>query len=113
MRGDYVPDFLVLSRNAKGGIHKVIIVETKGEGFAAKFTDKRYFMENQFLKQNNDKFGYQRFDFLYIPDTLKPAQRQQKIFESINSFFQDNPTTEDSSVVDNNKESARACSCGK
>ncbi len=87
--GKYVPDFLVLSRNAEGGIHKVIIVETKGEGFAAKFADRRYFMENQFLKQNNDKFGYQRFDFLYIPDTLKPAQRQQKIFESINSFFQE------------------------
>ena len=87
--GKYVPDFLVLSRNAEGGIHKVIIVETKGEGFAAKFADRRHFMESQFIKQNNEKFGYRRFEFLYIEDTLKPAQRQQKIFESINCFFQE------------------------
>ena len=87
--GKYVPDFLVISRNAEGAIHKVIIVETKGEGFAAKFADRRHFMETQFIKQNNDKFGYRRFEFLYIEDTLKPAQWQQKIFESINSFFQE------------------------
>lgn len=101
--GKYVPDFLVLSRNAEGGIHKVIIVETKGEGFAAKFAEKRHFMKNQFLKQNNAKFGYKRFEFLYIEDTLKPAQRQQKIFESINSFFNEKAVTEESSVVDNEK----------
>jgi len=64
-------------------------VETKGEGFAAKFADRRHFMESQFIKQNNEKFGYRRFEFLYIEDTLKPAQRQQKIFESINCFFQE------------------------
>lgn len=87
--GKYVPDFLVLSRNADGGIHKVMIVETKGEGFAAKFADRRVFMYTQFKKQNNDKFGYNRFEFLYIEDTLKPEQRRLKIFESINSFFQE------------------------
>lgn len=101
--GKYVPDFLVLSRNAEGSIHKVIIVETKGEGFAAKFADRRHFMETQFIKQNNEKFGYKRFEFLYIEDTLKPAQRQQKIFESINSFFNEKAVTEESSVVDNKK----------
>lgn len=87
--GKYVPDFLVLSRNADGGIHKVMIVETKGEGFAAKFADRRVFMDTQFKKQNNDKFGYNRFEFLYIEDTLKPEQRRLKIIESINSFFQE------------------------
>lgn len=87
--GKYVPDFLVLSRNDEGGIHKVMIVETKGEGFAAKFADRRHFMDTQFIKQNNDKFGYKRFEFLYIEDTLKPEQRKQKIFESINCFFQE------------------------
>lgn len=87
--GKYVPDFLVLSRNVDGGIHKVMIVETKGEGFAAKFVDRRHFMDTQFIKQNNDKFGYKRFEFIYIEDTLKPEQRRQKIFDSINSFFQE------------------------
>lgn len=87
--GKYVPDFLILSRNAEGGIHKVIIVETKGEGFAAKFTDRRKFMETQFIKQNNEKFGYRRFEFLYIEDTLKPEQRRQKLFDAINNFFKE------------------------
>ena len=88
--GKYVPDFLVLSRNAEGGIHKVIIVETKGEGFAAKFADRRKFMETQFIKQNNEKFGYRRFEFLYIEDTLSPEKRKQKLFDAINSFFNNN-----------------------
>ena len=87
--GKYVPDFLVLSRNAEGGIHKVIIVETKGEGFAAKFADRRKFMETQFIKQNNEKFGYRRFEFLYIEDTLSPEKRKQKLFDAINSFFKE------------------------
>lgn len=87
--GKYVPDFLILSRNAEGGIYKVIIVETKGEGFAAKFADRRKFMETQFIKQNNEKFGYRRFEFLYIEDTLSPEKRKQKIFEVINSFFKE------------------------
>ena len=87
--GKYVPDFLILSRNAEGGIHKVIIVETKGEGFAAKFADRRKFMETQFIKQNNEKFGYRRFEFLYIEDTLKPEQRKQKLYDAIHNFFKE------------------------
>ena len=87
--GKYVPDFLILSRNAEGDIHKVIIVETKGEGFAAKFADRRKFMETQFIKQNNEKFGYRRFEFLYIEDTLKPEKRKQKLFDAINDFFKE------------------------
>ncbi|MBQ0160198.1 MAG: DEAD/DEAH box helicase family protein, partial [Bacteroidales bacterium] len=88
--GKYVPDFLILSRNAEGGIHKVIIVETKGEGFAAKFADRRKFIETQFIKQNNEKFGYRRFEFLYIEDTLSPEKRKQKLFDAINEFFNNN-----------------------
>lgn len=87
--GKYVPDFLIISRNADGGIHKVIIVETKGEGFADKFADRRKFMETRFIKQNNEKFGYRRFEFLYIEDTLKPEQRRQKLFDAINDFFKE------------------------
>lgn len=100
--GKYVPDFLIISRNSEGGIHKLIIVETKGEGYAAKFADRRHFMETQFVKQNNEKFGYNRFEFLYIEDTLKPEQRRQKLFDTIHRFFNGNPTTEDSSVADEN-----------
>ena len=84
--GRYVPDFLLLSRNEQKQIDKVIIIETKGEGFAAKFKDKLDFM-TEFVKKNNDKFGYQRFDFLYLEDTITPEQRRKKTLAAINNFF--------------------------
>ena len=84
--GRYVPDFLLLSRNEQKQIDKVIIIETKGEGFAAKFKDKLDFM-SEFVKKNNDKFGYQRFDFLYLEDTITPEQRRQKTLAAIKKFF--------------------------
>lgn len=68
--GKYVPDFLLLKRNEDGSIHRIIIIETKGEGFAAKFADRRQFMETEFIHKNNDCFGYERFRFLYLEDTL-------------------------------------------
>ena len=84
--GKYVPDFLLLSRNEQKQIDKVIIIETKGEGFAAKFKDRLDFM-SEFVKKNNDKFGYQRFDFLYLEDTITPEQRRQKTLAAIKNFF--------------------------
>ena len=84
--GRYVPDFLLLSRNEHKQIDKVIIIETKGEGFAAKFKDKLNFM-SEFVKKNNDKFGYQRFDFLYLEDTITAEQRRQKTLAAIKNFF--------------------------
>ncbi len=85
--GRYVPDFLLLNRNSENEIDKVIIIETKGEGFAAKFADKRKFMETEFVKKNNEKFGYQRFEFLYLEDTMPPEQRRQKTLQTIKDFF--------------------------
>ncbi len=84
--GRYVPDFLLLSRNEQKQIDKVIIIETKGEGFAAKFKDRLDFM-SEFVKKNNDKFGYQRFDFLYLEDTITPEQRRHKTLAAIKNFF--------------------------
>lgn len=84
--GKYVPDFLVLSRDKNNQIHKVIIIETKGEGFAAKFADRRSFM-NEFVKRNNEKFGYPKFSFLYIEDTLPKAEQDAQTIHAINQFF--------------------------
>lgn len=86
--GYYFPDFLLIRRNTEGEIHQVVIIETKGAGFAPGFADKRKFMETEFLKKNNEKFGYKRFEFLYLEDTLTAEQRQQKVLETINTFFQ-------------------------
>jgi len=85
--GKYVPDFLLLSRKPDRQIDKIIIIETKGEGFAAKFSDRRIFMETEFIKKNNEKFGYPRFYFLYLEDTISQEQREEKTLTAIKEFF--------------------------
>ena len=90
--GRYVPDFLLLSRKGDGTIDRVVIIETKGEGFAPKFADRLRFMQTEFIRRNNEEFGYRRFDFLYLEDTLTAEQRRQKTLQKINDFF-NNPTS--------------------
>ena len=85
--GNYTPDFLVISRNEQGAIKQILIIETKGEGFATKFVERRRFMEEEFVKLNNERFGYNRFSFLYIEDTMKPPEQDKKTITAINQFF--------------------------
>ena len=85
--GYYYPDFLMLTRNSDNTIKKIIIIETKGEGFAGKFVPRKQFMEDSFIKLNNDKIGYPRFDFLYIEDTLTKEERLQKTINRIDAFL--------------------------
>lgn len=72
--GTYTPDFVLLSRHHCGAdkaqVHKVLIVEAKGAGFAEQsaYTQRRDFVKNDFLRINNDKFNYQRFDFVQIDE---------------------------------------------
>ncbi len=87
--GKYVPDFLILDRKADGSINRIAIVETKGEGFAAKFADRRRFMESEFINKNNEKFGYKRFCFLYLEDTAKQEDFLRQTLNLINDFFND------------------------
>lgn len=85
--GYYYPDFIMLTRNSDNTINKIIIIETKGEGFAGKFIPRRQFMDDVFIRLNNDKFGRERFQFLYIEDTLDKEVRLQKTINKINSFL--------------------------
>lgn len=85
--GYYYPDFIMLTRNSDNSINKVIIIETKGEGFAGKFVPRKQFMEESFIKLNNDKFGRKRFEFLYIEDTLDKEQRLHKTVDKITTFL--------------------------
>ncbi len=89
--GIYTPDFLILQRR-DGKIHKAIIVETKGKIYAndPTFKDKRCFTETEFLRQNNKAFGYTRFEYLYLEDTLPEHERIVKAQEKINEFFRSN-----------------------
>ncbi len=84
---DYYPDFIMLTRNPDNSINKIVIVETKGEGFAGNFEPRKHFMDEMFIKLNNEKFGRKRFAFLYIEDTLDKEERLQKTINIINTFL--------------------------
>lgn len=87
MLGDYYPDFIMLTRNKDNTINKIVIIETKGEGFAGKFEPRKHFMEEMFIKLNNEKYGRERFAFLYIEDTDKQEVRLQKTINKIQTFL--------------------------
>lgn len=85
--GKYIPDFLLLKRGHENKISQAIIIETKGGVYAGKFKDKRNFMEQEFIRQNNEKYGYERLKFLYLEDTLTDEHRISKTINAINNFF--------------------------
>lgn len=86
--GKYTPDFLIIRRK-DGQIHQAIIVETKGAIYAndPTFKEKRSFMEGAFLEKNNQKFGYRRFNYLYLEDTLPENDRITATANAIKQFF--------------------------
>lgn len=88
--GLYTPDFLIIKRK-DSKIHKAIIVETKGDIYKNDpvFKDKRAFMENEFAKKNNEAFGYDRFDYLYLEDTLSENDRIRLTHNKICEFFKE------------------------
>ena len=88
--GIYTPDFLIIKRK-DGKIHKAIIVETKGDIYKNEptFKDKRTFMETEFAKKNNEAFGYERFDYLYLEDSLPDSDRIILTHKRIKEFFKE------------------------
>ena len=88
--GIYTPDFLIIKRK-DGKIHKAIIVETKGDIYKndPAFKDKRTFMEKEFVKKNNETFGYDRFDYLYLEDSLPESERILLTHGRIKAFFEE------------------------
>lgn len=89
--GMYTPDFLIIQRK-DDKIFKVIIIETKGSIYAKEptFMDKRHFMENEFKNKNNEQYGYAKFDYLYLVDTLTENERIIKTAQAIDEFFKEN-----------------------
>lgn len=88
--GLYTPDFIIIKRE-NNEINKILIVETKGSGYKeqSEFIDRRDYMKKDFLKLNNSNFGYDKFDYLYIEDTLTDNQIKSKLKESISKFFKE------------------------
>lgn len=88
--GMYTPDFLVIQRKDRK-IHKAMIVETKGGIYAndPTFRDKKAFMERDFSRFNNRVYGYERFDYLYLEDTLSEGERVRMTHDKICGFFEE------------------------
>lgn len=88
--GMYTPDFLIIKRK-DNKIHRVVIVETKGKIYATDptFMDKKLFMETAFKLKNNDTFGYNRFEYLYLEDSLSENDRIFKTVSVVNEFFKE------------------------
>lgn len=86
--GIYTPDFLIIQRK-EDKISKAIIVETKGQIYAndPTFKQKKNFMQEYFVSLNNKQFGYERFDYLYLEDTLSDNDRILKTHDKIKKFF--------------------------
>lgn len=89
--GLYTPDFLIIRRNIENKIDKVLIIETKGKGFnrQQEFIDRRRYVENEFVKFNNKKIGYNKFDYLYLEDTLTESEMLSKINDKLNTFLKE------------------------
>lgn len=84
--GSYTPDFLILQRK-KEQIYKILIVETKGEAFAENFKPKKDFMD-EFIKFNNEEFGYNKFSFLYLQDNIDKGYRLINAIDDALKFFE-------------------------
>lgn len=85
----YTPDFLIIQRKEEK-IHKILIVETKGKAFAVQedFLLRRKFVETEFLKINNEKFNYKKFDYLYLEGEMDD-NNIVNFYNKITEFFCD------------------------
>lgn len=87
--GKYTTDFLIVKRNIDKKINKILMVETKGTLYASNetFNKKRKYIENDFLQLNKKKFGYQRFDFIYLEDSADITANTVNLNKKITQFF--------------------------
>lgn len=84
--GIYTPDFIILQRQDKK-IHKILIIEGKGAHLQESFKDKKVFMQD-FIKENNQKFGYDKFDYLYLQDDIhKGDELRATLIKHCERFF--------------------------
>lgn len=86
--GKYTPDFLLLERK-ENEIYRVLIIETKGSGFAEQkdFINRREFVEKEFIPLNNKKFGYGKFKYLYLTDSEDFEKNLNSVCKAIREFF--------------------------
>ena len=84
--GLYTPDFLIVERK-HNKITKVLMVETKGRGYAKdkNFIEKKEFVQTKFLEINS-----KRFDYFYIEDDEKEYEADlEKLNNTIKALFEE------------------------
>lgn len=88
--GRYTPDFLIVKRK-KDEIYKVLITETKGKlyGESTGFQERKHFMETEFVRRNNEKYGYEKFAYFYLEDSLSEPERILLTQKKIREFFRE------------------------
>jgi len=66
-----------------------MIIETKGQVYALDKTyqKKSKYVSSDFLRLNEEKFGYKRFDFLQLSDADKPQIAATQLNERLIEFF--------------------------
>lgn len=86
--GQYTPDFIIVERR-DDEIYKCLIIETKGQIYAQdkNFLKRKEFVEKYFLPENEKQFGYRKFDYLYLEDTLTETEQYDRLLVAINDFF--------------------------
>ena len=72
-------------------IDKVLIIETKGKGYIdqEEFKHRRNYVENEFIKFNNIKFGYKKFDYLVVDDGLEKDKIKSEVNKKLHEFFKE------------------------
>lgn len=91
--GLYTPDFLLVKRepDERGGTHvaHTLIIETKGRGFAADqgFADRRAFMEQVFVPENNRRLGHEAFSYVVVSDGDAERQLLERTEHIARRFF--------------------------
>ena len=53
------------------------------------FKDKRAFVESKVLHQNNSAFSYERFEYLYLEDTMPDNKQIIKAHKKICKFSEE------------------------
>ena len=87
--GNYTTDFLLIKRDDKNNLHKIMLIETKGEVFShsPEFQERKKFVDKQFIKQNNELFGYKKFDFMHFLDSERIEASITKLERRASGFF--------------------------
>ena len=77
---------MIIRRDNDNKIDKVLIIETKGSGFAddKAFNDKKEFVKSKFLEINNSKF-----DYFYLQDDENENQALERLNNKIDTLFKE------------------------